>query len=176
MRRASRLYAVLLLVIAVASTAVAVYQYYSFREEKLRLLEEFRSSTSFNLLRVNGEVDLLLYLLERNATVDEIRLILDSIISNSHVLSETYSLLHRHTGDERLWKVHLSFANLYSFALDVVNDPPSSIIVRLREKAGTLSELSNLLRSIRQKYHNDLRLAPEEDIERLVSLTEELLE
>ncbi len=163
----------LLLIIAIL-IGIIIYQNYRFIEEKNSILKHIASSFSSNLLQLCGNIDVLLYLLEHNATVDPMRYVLENIECNSHVLSQIYSILHHYTKEQKYWKWHLVFEEINSFAMDLTTDESKTLLKRLQEKAALLEEISTLLQKIAHNYR-DLELTPIEEIDKVLSKVDKLL-
>jgi len=163
----------LLLIIAIL-VGIIIYQNYRFAEEKKNILKYIASSFSSNLLQLCGDMDILLYLLEHNATVDPMRYVLENIEYNSHALSSIYSILYQYTKEQKYWKWHLVFEEIGDFAMDLKTDESKTLLKRLQEKAALLEEISTLLQKIAHNYR-DLELTPTEEIDKVLSKVNELL-
>ncbi len=167
--------AITAVIVLIPATILAIYVYQnmaSLEQEKKEILDTISDDSTFYLFRVSGDIDILLYLLEHNSTVDTIRYKAESIGYNAYTLSLFAHILYDHTGEDKYFRLHNAFNRLFDFISDVLNDEPSKIKPELMKNNETLSEISHVVREM--ATYKGLMKVPEDLVEELYNAVSKL--
>lgn len=147
-----------------------------FSEEKREIIRNFEQTCSQGIGRISGNLDLLISLLERNATADEIKLLLAAIISDSDMLSHLFLDLYKYSGAEKYWEWHIVFDSINTYVVDLTSDAPRDMIPRLRSDAEIIKSINSLLGEVVPKYYDRLLQVPADYMSKLASLARTITE
>ncbi|WFO74707.1 hypothetical protein J4526_06395 [Desulfurococcaceae archaeon MEX13E-LK6-19] len=160
--------AITAIIVLIPATILALYVYQntmSLENEKKEILSTISKDSTFYLFRVSSDINILLHLLEQNATVDVIRYKAEAIGYNAYTLSLFAHILYDHTGEQKYFKLQSAFSGLFNFMFDVITDEPSKIKSELIKNNETFSEISHVLREM--ATYRDLMKIPEDLVEEL---------
>ena len=138
--------ATILVVVALISAIVlATYFYLAMVHERKGILNRIDSAATSYLLRIRGDVDILLYLLENSNATDTIKYETMALGYTADTLSFLTNALYDYTSDPKCYNMHDAFDKLSGFIFDVLNDEPSKIVPEFMKNKEIFEGISDIL-------------------------------
>ena len=167
------LHAVVVVVLVVEATGLAwLYLEYSDLSDELRFSAWSLATKSLRYLE--GDVELLLHLLDENPDIHLMVLTARNAAEHASVTASALSTLHDHGGRDhtKTYVLGVAVSNIEAYLNTFANNPDK--VISLKENKELLEEAASILKEIAMKYRQDPEDIPNSLISKLHKISEQL--
>ena len=156
-----------IIAVLVIIASVSAYRAYTLEKELKAFVEDVAQRFAPALLRLRGDVGLLLYHIRSNSSADTLIYVSALTRDNALAVAKAYELLYRYTHDQRYRRLSTAFRELGTAINTIMNRGPQLKQI-LEEKRPALEQLDGVMEELQGvKSLKDVPESVAEDISRI---------